>query len=169
MPCRGKRKGFLVTLTGIAVASTALSAQASPEIAFVSSFYQTASGAIGPQQIIATQTYRIKLDGVDEIIIDRIIAGRRESVCEPVTLSGHNHIVDFSLSIAIQQKRGGGVSYIADIIIADDKVSSCTVKDLEGSSQLDVDPAMVIYGHDNHSSYDLTRDNFDQSTSQYNK
>lgn len=158
--------GILASLVFVVGAANA---HASPEITFANSFYKTSSGAIGPHRIIATQTYRVQVGGVREIIIDRIISGRREFSCEPVRLKADSGKINLTISAAIQQKLHGGVTYIAVMKTDDNETYTCEARELPENSSQPVEPAMIIFAQEYHSSFKLIKDEFDQEHSQYNK
>lgn len=157
---------LLIIVASIILISLRLSAQNSSEIIFASSFYKTASGAIGPSHVVASNTYRIKIKGFEDIVIDSIIIGQRKIVCEPVTLQSQNNIIDFTLSIAIHQNKG--IWYTGRIMPNDGATYRCEVQALPNNKPR-TESALIIYGHNGQSSFKLIKEKFDQEHSQYNK
>lgn len=142
-----------------------LDAQDPAQITFVSSHYRTASGAIGPSGVLAKQTYQIRIEGIDTIIVDRIVAGRRSISCSPALMQADDGNLQFSVSISLRYaNRSTG-----KIAVGDQDISQCRIRELGRSDRDSSQRALVIFAHNDRTSFTLTRDSFDSERSQHNK
>ena len=158
---------FIFVFAVIIMGAPGLKAQDSSEIIFASSFYQTASGAIGPQHITATTTYRIKIKNVEELKIDSIIVGHKKIICKGITIPKQDDTIDFTIVIATHQNKS--IWYTSRVIVNDTTTYSYEAQLLNKDNSAKANPAVVVYGQKGHSSYKLVKDKFDQKHSQYNK
>lgn len=158
---------FIFIFAFMILNASGLKAQDSSEIIFASSFYRTASGAIGPRHITATTTYRIKIKNVEELKIDSIIVGHKKIICKGITILSQDDIIDFTAVIATHQNRG--LWYTSSIMVNETTAYSCEVQAVHKDNSAKAKPAVVIYGQKGHLSYKLEKDKFDQEHSQYNK
>lgn len=142
-----------------------LRAQQSSEVIFASSFYKTASGAIGPQHVTATTTYQIKIKQFEDLKIDSIAVGNQMLIGNGIFIPIQGHTIDITARIAIHQS--SSIWYTA-VIMANDITYSCDVQTRKDNSDKAY-PAIIVYGKQGQLSCELVKDKFDQEYSQYNK
>lgn len=155
---------LLIQLLAIGAATPA-GAQEPPKITYAASHYKTASGAIGPSGVIASQTYRIVVEGVEEMAIDRIVAGRRVLDCVAVATAGNGKKIELSVVISMFQT----AESTAKIMSNDRRVGYCTVEDPGRYGSDRAKAALVMKLRSARVSYRVVRMSFDSETSQYNK
>jgi hypothetical protein len=139
----------------------------SPSISFASSFYKTASGAIGPYGIVATSNFDLELYSTRTIILDSaIIRGFKvwgDGIIIPTNKEGH---IEFSIRVITHQK--DSVWYNGEMEHKGITVAARVAKS-SSHPNLQVHPAVVLYLRTSNSSYVIVKETFDREQSQYNK
>ena len=156
---------IVVILLFIFVSGTSSRAQ-SPSITYASSYYRTTAGAIGPNGIVATTTFDLKINSPYTIILDSaIISGLKvigDGIIIPTNKQG---TIEFRILITTHQKNA--VWYNGEL-----EFEGITVSANVHGSRIDKDkdyPAIVLYIRSNKSAQRIIKQQFDQEQSQYNK
>lgn len=156
---------IIIATVVMVLTALSLGAHDSPQITFASSHYRTASGAIGPSGVLAEQTYQIRIEEIDTIIVDQINAGHRSISCSPALIRADDKKIQFSVSISLRYaNRSSG-----KITVDNRDVSQCRIREIGRSDKDSSEPDIVILAHNDRTSFALTRDSFDSESSQYNR
>lgn len=165
--CQTMRSILSFVASLMVLGTTLLNAQDSPQISFASSFYKTASGAIGPQHIVASDNYRIKIEGIERMVVDSMLIRGQKIICGDLILHAENGLIDLDVRVAIHQKEK--VWYTGKIMSNENITHSCHVGSRSQRNDLSTQPALIIFGHHEKTAYKLIKNKFDQQHSQFNK
>ncbi|MGI9543978.1 MAG: hypothetical protein ACR2MX_12040 [Cyclobacteriaceae bacterium] len=139
----------------------------SPSITYVSSFYKTTAGAIGPSGIIATTTYDLKINSHKTIILDdAVISGLRimgDGILIPTSKEG---TIEFQIRVFHHQK--DTVWYNGELKFQGISVPTKTYEASESYQNKEY-PAVVLFLRSGGSKHTVVKERFDQEHSQYNK
>jgi len=138
-----------------------------PAITYVSSFYKTTAGAIGPHGIVATTTYDLKLASHKTIILESAVinglAVASDGIIIPTNKEG---TISFRIIIYIHQK--DSVWYNGELEFEGIRVPA-NVKKASDRYKNEQIPDVMLYLRSNKTNFVVVKNEFDQEEQQYNK
>ena len=158
-------KSIVIILMLIFVLSVGSRAQ-DPAITYLSSSYRTTAGAIGPNGVVATTTYDVKINSPYTIILDSAIISGLTVIGDGIIIPTNKQgTIEFRILITKHQKNA--VWYNGELEFEGIRVSANIHR-----SRIDRDkdyPAIVLYIRSNKSAQRIIKQQFDQEQSQFNK
>ncbi len=137
----------------------------SESIEFASSRYKTSSGAIGPHGVVATYSFDLHVKTKNTLILEGIVISGyhingRDMLLPPVL----DDLLKLKLVITIHQK--SSVWYNAQLSLDDVTVPLEVVRK---EQYMDSDPAIILKVTSKGQEHWIIKDEFDSSSSSYNK